>query len=202
MKKLSNAEIKAIALMMGRAFADYPLIQYLFPDPQKRPKKSFNYFSGLLQYGRMYGEIFVTSPELEGALVVLPDDESNFPLMKIIRSGLLWRFLRLGPGVLSRLFHNNNVQKQLYQKHMKNLPHLYIMTLAVDPEHRGKKYAKNLISQAMEKNKEIYNFYYLETYIEKNVHLYRNLGFKLVEEKEIPETNLKIRALLKDTSKI
>jgi ribosomal protein S18 acetylase RimI-like enzyme len=200
-ENVSNDEIKAIALMMARAFADYPLIQYLFPDPKKRPKKSYMYFCGLIQYCRRYGQIFTTSPRMEGALVVLPNNVSDFPLMKILRSGLLWKFLRLGPSFLSRMFHDNDIQKLLHEKYTKDLPHIYIMTLAVDPEQQGKKYGKMLMNQAMERNKEMYILYYLETYLEKNVQIYQKLGFNLVEEQQIPGNGLKICALLKDTTK-
>ena len=200
MKKITNAEIKAIALMMGRAFADYPLIKYLFPDPKTYEKKTLQYFTGILQYGRRYGNIFTTSTEIEGALVVLPHDVSDFPLMKIIRSGLLGKFLALGPSILKRLFHDNAIQTEIHSKHTKKVPHLYITTLAVDPKHQGKKFGKQLLNQAMEWKKDQFKFYYLETYLAKNVQIYKKLGFRLVEEKEVPETNLKLRALIKDVS--
>ena len=58
--RLTKAQVKPVGEMMARAFQDYPLMAYFFPDAAERMEKSAYDFQSLIRYGLLYGEVYAT----------------------------------------------------------------------------------------------------------------------------------------------
>jgi hypothetical protein len=62
--RLTEEQAKAAGETLARAFHDYSLQIYSFPDEDERSKKLPIIFEFLVRYGIMYGEVYGSSPNL------------------------------------------------------------------------------------------------------------------------------------------
>jgi hypothetical protein len=189
-------KVKFIAQMMATAFNDYPMIKYLFPNPKTRLQRSSIYFHALLNYGRRYGKIYLTSINYEGVCVVLPSKMAHFPTWPVIRSGIASKFGILGPGFLSRLSKQENCQYNIYKKHTA-FPHNYLILITINPQSQGQGFAGQLLRLINQDHDENHMPCYLETYTPKNVEIYKRFGYTVVEESCIPKTEHKFWGMLR-----
>ncbi|MHA1219819.1 MAG: GNAT family N-acetyltransferase [Candidatus Heimdallarchaeaceae archaeon] len=83
-------------------------------------------------------------------------------------------------------------------KTLVNEPHWYLASIGVDPGHQGKGYGSKLI-KTMLKRAENEDFpVFLETNFGENVPLYEHLGFEVIDERTVPDTDITNWAMLKD----
>ena len=78
-------------------------------------------------------------------------------------------------------------------------PHWYLMQIGIDPDHQGKGYASRLIRAMLLKIDKESMPCYLETETEKNVALYQYFDFEVIEEFIVPDTELRLWAMLRET---
>ena len=76
-------------------------------------------------------------------------------------------------------------------------PHWYLSVIGVDPDHQGKGYGSKLIKPMLERIEKTGYPVYLETNFEGNVGLYEHLGFDLIDETKIPETEIMNWAMIR-----
>ena len=124
---------------------------------------------------------------------------AKFPFKETVRSGIPLLFALAGTVFLNRLQVQENHQYQVYKKHT-NFPHRYIMLLGVNPEKQGKGYASLLLNKILGRYDMEKLPCYCETYLPKNVEIYKRFGFEVVQESEIPNTDIKFWGLLRKNS--
>ena len=195
--RLTEAQLKPVAEMMARAFQDYPLMAYFFPDASERKNKSAHSFQSLIRYGLLYGEAYATSPNLEGATVWLPFEKTHRTLWRRIRSGLFWESFRAGK---ESAWKQRAFNEHLIEIHKRCVPleSHYLQLIGVDPVHQGKGYASILLEAMFTRLDKERIPSFLETHSEKNVAIYQHHGFKVVEASEFPGSGLTTWAMLRD----
>ena len=84
--------------------------------------------------------------------------------------------------------------------HMRLAPfkHWYLCLLGVDSRFQGKGYAGKLVRAMLARIDKEGVPCFLETMTEKNVRFYQHLGFRMIEEADIPKTNLTNWAMLRE----
>lgn len=192
--RLTKGQVKPAAEMMARAFHDYPLSAFFFPDDSEREKKQPVTFQSVLRYGVLYGEVYATSPNLEGVAVWLPHDKAHRTLWRNIRSGNLSLLFRGGSIPRHMSFHEYSAA---VHKRCAPFPHLYLQMLGIDPAHQGKGYSSLLLRAMFARIDKEGLPCFLETQAEKNVPLFRHLGFRVVEEGIVPGSNVSSWAMLR-----
>ncbi|MDO9579913.1 MAG: hypothetical protein Q7J06_05025, partial [Bacteroidales bacterium] len=100
--RLTKAQVRPAAGMLARAFQDDPLMAYFFPDASERENRLPYIFEFLIRYGILYGEVYATSPNLEGVAVWLPSEKVDMTPWRMIRSGDFSILFRLGTKSLRR----------------------------------------------------------------------------------------------------
>ncbi len=75
--RLSKQQIGQACAMLTRAFSDDPKLTYLIPDIAAKKDLSLCLFEFELQYGMNYGDVYTTSPAVEGVAVWLPSAKSE-----------------------------------------------------------------------------------------------------------------------------
>ena len=193
---LDKAQIKPAAEMLARAFQDDQLYTYFFPNLIERKTKLHVFFEGSLRYGIVYGEVYTTSSNLEGVAFWLPS-EKGFTIWRMIRSGFLSLLLRSGKKVISKMMAFSDYASPIHKSHTP-FRHWYLMYIGVESMFQGKGYASALIKPMLTRIDQEYLPCFLETQNEKNVHIYQNFGFKVVEVGTIPGTNINHWAMLRD----
>ncbi len=196
MLRLEKTHIKPVSFMLARAFKDDPINAYAFPNPAERREKMPYAYQFLLRYNLSYGGSFITSPQLEGAAVWLHSDNLGTSFWKMLISGAIWPAMKLGieAGRKMRVF-----DQHMERKHNELVPikHWYLFLLGVDPQHQGKGYASTLLREVLSRIDEEGLPCYLETEVEKNVPMYEHFGFDVIDEFIVPDTMVKIWAMLR-----
>lgn len=198
--RLNNKHIKPAAAVMARAFQDYPLSVYFLPDDSERKKKQPVIFRSLIRHGILYGEVYATSPNLEGVAMWYRSDRLRRTLWREIRSGRFFILFRAGRKQIARQ-RAFGAYAESVRRRCAPFPHLYLQMLGVDPVHQGKGYSSLLLRAMFTRIDKECLPCFLETQVEKNVSLYQHLGFQVVEEGVVPGSNVYSWAMLRGSVK-
>lgn len=198
--KVSRAGGKQAAETLARAFCDYPLLKYYYPDAAKREKIGYFFVASGVYAGISRGEVYTTSVNMEGIAVWILSDHYSMTLPNMIRSVPFPVILGLLRNGFQRM---KDVGDYLDRTHERLAPykHMYLQIIGVDPRHQGKDYAGKLIRPMLARLDKEKIPCYLETLDETNVSLYGHFGFKLIEKSAIPGTPLTNRAMLRKPGK-
>lgn len=194
--RLTKVQIKPAAQVCVRAFQDDPLFVCFIPDACQRKNKLFYLFQFSIRYGLLYGEVYATSPNLEGVAVWL---SSEISLWRAIRSGGMSLFFKLGWKTISRM---RPVMKHIFSIHRSyvSFPHWYLFLIGVDPAFQGKGYARSLLRAMLDRIDQEHLPCYLETENQNNLSIYRRYGFKVIKDVIIPGTKLHHWLMLREKS--
>jgi ribosomal protein S18 acetylase RimI-like enzyme len=193
--RLKKSDVKPTAEMLAGAFHNYPLLANVFHDEAGRARVASLYFQLELGYAVRYGEVYATSPNLEGVATWLHSD--SFPMTA-------WRTIRSVPLSVIRSFASEGgvrlkpIGDYLDARHRAVAPftHWYLQTIGVAPSFRGKGWASRLVRPMLTRAGREGLPCYLETMEEANVRLYEHFGFRVVEISPIPNTSLTNWAML------
>ncbi|MDY6893197.1 MAG: GNAT family N-acetyltransferase [Chloroflexota bacterium] len=199
--KLDKSCIKPAVDVLVKAFWNYPLFLHYFPNEQQRANiapyfLSFSVFSGV-----SYGEVYATSPNLEGVAVWMPS--KNYPLS-------FWRFLRSIPLSVSIGFGRHRGARLqaagsfIDSVHKRLVPynHWYLEVLGVEPLFQKQGFSSRLLRPMLARIDEEGLPCYLETLDEQDVSIYEHFGFKVIEKADIPRTGLTNWAMLREARKL
>ncbi len=200
---LTKKDLKKASLVLTRAFHNDPLICLIYPDEEERRTYSPFLWEYLLRDGIRCGEVYAPTSNIEGTSKWLPPHKEHMSFWRSLRSGALKMGRMLSMQKDERVLpirkieeitkHITDLHKELVKK-----PHWYLANIGIDPEHQGKGYGSKLIKPMLERIEREKYPVFLETNFEGNVALYEHLGFKLIDERIIPETNITNWAMLKD----
>jgi len=195
--RLNKAQVKPAAEMLARAFQNYPLLQYYFPDELERKKIASYFVSVAVFSGIRYGEIYATSPNLEGVAIWFPSGNYPVTIWKLVRSvplSVIFGFGRYGGGRMRQL---GEYVDAVHQR-LAPFGHWFLQVIGVDPQFQGKGYAGKLLRPMLARIDQEHLPCYLDTQNEKNVSIYQHYGFKVVEEVTIPGTEISHWAMLRE----
>jgi len=194
--RLTRKDRDAGAAVLGRAFTEYELLQYYFPDETERQAVAVTFGFIALSVCLKYGEVYASSAKMEGVSAWLPPGKAPFGGWQIIRS--------VPPSVLFRFGRQGASRMQAYGRYVDNVhrklvpyPHWYLQIIGVDPAYQGQGFSSQLVRPMLERIDREYLPCFLETNIEKNVAIYQRFGFGVVSEDEILGTELMSFAMLR-----
>lgn len=176
-RELTPADLPAMRRVLGRAFADDPVMEHVFrgrPDIERRAGRLYGLFCRLhMHHGRC-----LTTEDAEGAaLWVAPGRWRVGPRQQI---GML-------PGLLStiglravRLMGDFDAM----ERHHASVPqdHWYLSVLGTEPDHQGKGIGAALVQPVLDHCDAEGLGAYLESSKETNIGYYRRFGFEVVGE--------------------
>jgi ribosomal protein S18 acetylase RimI-like enzyme len=165
----------SIARTLARAFQNEEACSYIFPDPEVRAKRLIAMFRVMVANDAQAGSAYQTE---SGEAITLWRAPGN-------ASGTAWEFAKsmlpliaaLGPGIGRGLQVSG-----LIEKHYPTEPFHYLHFAGCAPEHQGKGLGGAAIRAGLAQADADHLPAYLETATERNVGLYRNLGFEVVAE--------------------
>ena len=194
--RLTLKERDAGAAVLGRAFAEYELLRYYFPDKTQRHAVADTFGFIALSIGLKYGEVYASSEKLEGVAAWLPPGKAPFSGWQIVRSvplSILFKFARQGAG---RMWAYGRYVDNVHRK-LVPYPHWYLQIIGVDPAYHGQGFSSRLVRPVLECFDRQRMSCFLETNTAKNVAIYRRFGFEVVSEDKIPGTEVTSFAMLR-----
>jgi ribosomal protein S18 acetylase RimI-like enzyme len=197
--RLGKSDAQSASNVLVRAFQNYPALKYYYPNSSRRNKVNL-YFNSLSSYfGIHFGEMYTTSPNLEGIAIWIHSANYNMKFLNLLRSVPLSILLGFG---LAAGFKLRKMGEYIDRVHNRLAPsdHWYLFALGVDPKYQGKGYASKLVRPMLTRADQEKLPCYLETNDEVDVPIYQHFGFKVVEEGIVPGTNVKNWAMLREVN--
>lgn len=184
------------AQVLARAFQDDPIYLYIIPDSDERKRLLPRIFLFRIRYGIQYGEVHVTSVNLEGVAVWIPSEDVDITLWRGLQVGGFSLYREVGGRVFSKL---NEVQKYSLSihRHHASFRHWHLSPIGVDPCYQGKGHARSLMSAMLTRLDQEGLPCFLETQSERNVSIYKRYGFEVVERGLVPSTDIPHWAMLR-----
>jgi ribosomal protein S18 acetylase RimI-like enzyme len=192
--RLSKQQIEQAGAMLTRAFFDDPKLTHLIPEITAKKELSRYLFEFELQYGMNYGDVYTTSPAVEGVAVWLPSTKSEVTFWRAFRSGGMRLQKQLGKKIMDRLMSFSYAVDSLHKKHAP-YPHYYLFFIGVDPAYQKKRVAGRLITPMLGWLDMQKLPCYLHTQNEKNIGLYEHYGFQVIEQRVLPDSGIVHTAL-------
>jgi len=196
--KLNMSNAKPAVEVLVRAFQNYPLLQYYFPNEIEREKISSYFLSFAVFTGISYGEVYAPSPNLEGIAVWIPSTNYPVTFWKQLRSVPLSVIFGFGRHGGSKMRHIGEYMDTVH-KRLTPFKHWFMQTIGIAPQFQGKGYANKLLRPMLSRIDDDGLPCYLETVDEQNVSFYEHFGFKIVDKSNVPETTLINWAMLRET---
>jgi ribosomal protein S18 acetylase RimI-like enzyme len=187
--RLTKQQIGQAGEMLTRAFFDDPKLTHLIPEIAAKKELSRYLFEFELQYGMNYGDVYTTSPAVEGVAVWLPSTKSEVTFWRAFRSGGMVLQKRLGKQIMDRLMSFSTEIDVLHKKHAP-FPHYYLFFIGVDPVYQKKRVASRLITPMLSWLDIQKLSCYLNTQNEKNIGLYEHYGFEVIEQLVLPDSDM------------
>ena len=195
--RLPGTDTGRACAMLSRAFFHDPKMTHLIPEIAARKDRSQHLFEFELRYGMIYGNVYTTSPAIEGIAVWLPSDKSEVTLWRAFRAGGWGLQRHLGKETMDRLMAFSTAIDELHKKHLPS-PHCYLFFIGVDPSYQGKGYAARLLRPMLERLDWEKIPCYLNTQNEKNISLYEHFGFRVIDQLTIPGSDILHTAMQRD----
>jgi len=176
---LSRREIAEASVVAGRAFADGPFSQFLFPDEQRRPHCLEIIHRTVFRHPGP-GAIFQTARDEQDRIVGLAlwIPTGRYPLSA-------WSQLSQLPGSLRAVYRRRGALRigVAYSRataplHPKE-PHWYLWVLMTDPDFQGRGIGTALMDYGLARVDAEGVGTYLETNNEVNLAFYQRFGFIL-----------------------
>lgn len=183
---MTRAQVESSGLVLSRAFYDDPMMIWILPDDAKRPRGLDWFMTRAALYGHKFGDVYTTAGKVDGNAIWLPPGDTDVPVMRLLRAGMLAAPLRLGMSPFGRFMKAMSFFEKL---HHRDAPekHWYLMVLGVDPSRQGQGVGGSLIAPTLARADADGLSCYLETAKERNVTFYRKHGFEVVVEDDVPD---------------
>jgi GNAT superfamily N-acetyltransferase len=178
-RKASPADAPALADMLGRAFFEDPVIDWVFPDASRRGPRARRYFAGRLRVLLPQDECYTTADLAGTALWARPDEWHDPPL------AALWQTVSFAPAIGRRAPEVLRGLRAVEARHPAK-PHWYLAVLGTEPERQGEGNGSALIQPALHECDRLEVPAYLETARERNVDFYTRHGFRVTDELRLP----------------
>lgn len=173
-------DVRAVAAVAARAFADDAMFGFVFPGPDQRRRRLPVFFRGAVRYGRVAGRAWTTA-DRAGVAVWLPPEQPTVALPGMVRSGMVTFPLTLGPVAFGRFVaYTSWLDEQ--RRELVPGPHWFLLALATDPAHRRRGVGRALMAPGLADAERRGLPAYLETTTPGNVGYYERAGFEVVRD--------------------
>jgi len=194
--RLRRQDLQVAARMCAHAFEEEPHTVYFFADEERRSRDSVEFFRMRIRYGLRYGEVRVTSTDLEGIAVWLPAERAAMTMWGQIRSGGMGLYRAVGKDAVARMTHVAEHNERLRRQHLSGR-HWFLSILAVDPEHRHRGHASKLLRAMLDRLDRDRISCYAETTQSDVLPFYERHGFEIGAESTVPGTDLTVWPLVR-----
>jgi ribosomal protein S18 acetylase RimI-like enzyme len=192
---VQKKDASKVAQVLAKAFHEDPLIELIFPNQEERRQLTPVLWRFMTKDGIRYGEVYAPSDKIEGVAKWLPPGKAHMGVWRTIVSGGLKMGFALAKQKDERKIPPRRIAKitdeitRIHKDLMKE-PHWYLANIGIDPEYQGKGFGSKLIKPMLERSEKEGHPVFLETNFEGNVGLYEHLGFEVLDERKVLDTEI------------
>jgi len=187
--QLAKKDVKEAAVVVAKAFSDYPAYNYLISQGKKRLERLSVLFEFLIRFGLRYGKVYSNSPNLEGISIWLYTENEKDSILRYLRCGIVKGTRKIGiRDVMKSIKVSDHLDKKT-ELYASSEPNWHLQIIAVLPELQRKGYGSELMNEVFN-DPEFTGPYYLDTQLEENLPFYQRHGFEIVGKDKIPNTDI------------
>jgi GNAT superfamily N-acetyltransferase len=180
-RQATEADVEPMVAQLCRAFADDPVMAYVFRNEGRRTNATRAYFTSQMRGDYLpFGGCYTTEDHL-GAAIWGP---AGKPLLTGIAG--IANLVKVVPYVFSHLKTTLDMISLIESLHPHE-PHWYLATLGTDPEAQGRGIGSALMRPVLDQCDAEGWPAYLESSKERNVPFYARHGFAVVKEVPLPK---------------
>jgi ribosomal protein S18 acetylase RimI-like enzyme len=180
-RKLHPGEVPRVAGALARAFADDPVMTWIFQRDSEREARLERMFATFLRRIWLGHDECYATDRLFGAALWLPPGEWHLSALAQ---------LRLVPSMVavmgSNIVRGFAAVQTTEKRHPTEPPHYYLAVLGVAPEFQGRGFGGALMRPVLGRCDRERVGAYLETSKRRNIVLYERHGFRVVDEVKLP----------------
>jgi GNAT superfamily N-acetyltransferase len=180
-RKASKEDVSGMAECLAHAFADDPVMQWLFGDEPPRPVKYLRPFFAHEGKRHLAHDTVYTVDGHTGAAYWDPPGH-----WKTSTLGMLPLAPTMIGGIGRRLVKALRTLDRMEKAHARHSDHYYLAVLGTHPDQRGKGTGAALMAPVLERCDADGLGAYLESSKETNVPYYRRYGFEVVGDITFP----------------
>ena len=179
-RKARPGDIPALGRVLARAFDDDPVMSWMFPRDDRRPRALERFFA--IRARQLIGQeqIYTTDDVAGGALWTLPD-RWRMSLRDVLGQAPIL------PALGLRLARVLRALSSIEHRHPETPPHFYLPTLGTDPARQGEGIGSALMAPVLAMCDAEGMGAYLESSKERNIAFYARHGFRVTEEMRMPK---------------
>ena len=181
-------EISELAAVLARAFAHDPFYAWMAGDAPERNQRMRDGWSGILRYGSAHMEQTYTTDDHAGVAIWLPPGHRGPSVIDSLRQ--MPALARLAGWGRLRKIGDAMADLEAHRRRHAPSPHFYLSALGVEPDRQGEGVGTALVQPVLDRCDRDRTPAYLETAVARNVLLYERLGFDVVEEIDLPGTDI------------
>ena len=183
-RPFSRADVRPATEALARAFADDPVMAWIFPDPDQRRRRLPPFFASTLRGISLHQagtEVAADGPGVQGCAIWMAPGTWRPPLRRQLAAlpATIWR---LG----SRLPTASVTYGALMAVHPQR-PHWYLSGIGTDPVVQGRGIGSALLRSRLRRCDAAGEAAYLESSRESNVPFYQRHGFQVTGELTVPK---------------
>lgn len=168
-------EWRRLGHLLGDAFQDDPVWQWVAPDPRRRTRHMGRAFGQLIRRRTAAGTVWTTDDLAGAAMWAAPGDWKETP-------GSMARMaLPMAAAIGVRHVRSRSVALSSMERHHPTEPHWYLAILGADPARRGQGIGGALMAPMIERCDEEGMPAYLESSKEQNLAFYHRFGFEVTD---------------------
>jgi ribosomal protein S18 acetylase RimI-like enzyme len=188
--RLATADdIGPLAALLAHAFAHDPFFGHLAGDGPERGERMRVGWMGLLRHASDGLSTTYTTDDHAGAALWHPPGYRGAGFIGSLRMMPSLARLAGGYGQLRRISRAIDLLDARRHVHAPGR-HFYLSAVGVDPERQGQGIGTALLKPVLEQADAAGIPAYLETAVARNVLLYERLGFDVVQELDLPDTDI------------
>jgi GNAT superfamily N-acetyltransferase len=170
------ADMQAVEDTLTDAFADDPMMNWIYPDPETRAQRRREFFAFTLGMARRFGHTYTAGNNQAAAVWTPPDievfdDAAITAFINLLAEQDPARAGEVAEGLLSITAH-----------HPQDNPHFYLFLLGTSPSVQSKGFGSLLMQDMLDRCDRQGLGAYLESSNTKNVPFYERHGFKVTAE--------------------
>lgn len=180
-RRATQADSRALAKMLARAFDDDPVALWVSPHRRTRARMLERFHAARLRHLLPHGEVWMTAGG-EAAAVWAPPEEGGSTLRHELE--LLAAVTK--PRTLARLPRIQRGMTAMENEHPDAPPHYYLAVLGTEPEMQGRGLGTEALEPVLAQCDADGIGAYLESSKERNVDYYARFGFRTTKTLRLP----------------
>ncbi|MCP3892061.1 MAG: GNAT family N-acetyltransferase [Desulfobulbaceae bacterium] len=189
MYKLHPRNFVSASITLCEAFYNYPIFEYIIPDPTYR-KNNLKYLCHfLLRLGNARGEVITPTETIEGVSIWFSSDKTNISGIEAIQAGLLKLPFQVGLNSFRRFMKIGSI-KTKKRAAIIYRPYWLCDMIGVNPISQKLGFGGQMFNAKLKEFDESNMPCYLETSKHSNIHFYKKFGFTVLHEYKIHNINV------------